>query len=151
MRLEEKTCAICGKKFTKRSYAVAASDLLIKGHEKSDIQFGDSFTDDKFSDEKFDYLLKEKRRRGKIQLLDAREIYMPMRRSLGDKRRKIGDGEDGESNQIADIVKAYGSLEEWRLAEWFDRNDKRLGFKLLASGQHLPFVPEGARLEISVI
>ena len=29
---------------------------------------------------------KEKRRRGKIQLLDARQCYVSMRRSLGDKR-----------------------------------------------------------------
>ena len=94
---------------------------------------------------------KEKSRRGKIQLFDAREIYLPMRRSLGDKRRKIGDGEDGEPNQIADIVKAYGSQEEWRLAEWFDRNDKRLGFALLSPGQSTSFVPEGARLEVNVI
>ncbi len=48
---------VYGQDYNKRSYAVAASDLLIKGHEKRDIQFGDSFTDDKFSDEKFDYLL----------------------------------------------------------------------------------------------
>ena len=33
---------------------------------------------------------KEKRRRGKIQLVDAREFYVPMRRSLGDKRRNNG-------------------------------------------------------------
>ena len=30
---------------------------------------------------------KERRRKGKIQLLDARAFYVPMRRSLGDKRR----------------------------------------------------------------
>jgi type I restriction enzyme M protein len=48
-------------------------------------------------------------------------------------------------------VKAYGSLAEWRLAEWFDRNDKRLGFALLSPDQSTPFVPEGARLEINVI
>src|SRR6266852_2997749 len=40
---------VYGQDYNKRSYAVAASDLLIKGHEKRDIQFGDSFTDDKFS------------------------------------------------------------------------------------------------------
>ncbi len=51
---------------------------------------------------------KEKRRKGKIQLLDARECFIPMRRSLGDKRRKIGEGRDGEPDQIADIVRLYG-------------------------------------------
>ncbi len=28
--------------------------------------------------------------------------------SLGDKRRKLGEGKDGEPDQIADIVKLYG-------------------------------------------
>src|SRR6266852_2628656 len=40
---------VFGRDYNKRAFATAASDLLIKGHEKSDIQFGDSFTDDKFS------------------------------------------------------------------------------------------------------
>lgn len=42
-------------------------------------------------------------------------------------------------------------MEEWRLAEWFDRNGKRLSFALLSPGQSTPFVPEGARLEVNVI
>jgi type I restriction enzyme M protein len=46
---------------------------------------------------------KEKRRKGMIQLLDARAFYVPMRRSLGNKRRKIGEQEDG-CDQIAEIV-----------------------------------------------
>ena len=52
---------------------------------------------------------KEKRRKGKIHLLDAREFYVPMRRSLGDKRRKIGEKEDGR-DQIAEIVQHLRSL-----------------------------------------
>lgn len=66
---------------------------------------------------------KEKRRKGKIQLFDAREIYLPMRRSLGDKRRKIGDGEDGEPNQIADIVREYGQLKSTVRSKIFDNED----------------------------
>jgi type I restriction enzyme M protein len=51
---------------------------------------------------------KAKHRKGKIQLVDAREFYISMRRSLGDKRRKIGEGPDeGEPDQISEIVKAY--------------------------------------------
>lgn len=57
---------------------------------------------------------KEKRRKGKVHLFDAREIYIPMRRSLGDKRRKVGEGpsaEEGpEPDQIGEIVKAYGEF-----------------------------------------
>ena len=50
---------------------------------------------------------KEKRRRGKVQLIDAREFYIAMKKSLGNKRREIGNGEDGKPDQIADITKIY--------------------------------------------
>jgi len=66
---------------------------------------------------------KEKRRKGKIQLLDARECFIPMRRSLGDKRRKIGEGRDGEPDQIADIVKLYGKVRETESSKIFDNDD----------------------------
>jgi type I restriction enzyme M protein len=65
---------------------------------------------------------KEKRRKGKIQLLDAREFYVPMRRSLGDKRRKIGEKEDGR-DQIAEIVQRYGRFENTELSKIFDNAD----------------------------
>ena len=65
---------------------------------------------------------KEKRRKGKIQLLDAREFYIPMRRSLGDKRRKIGEKEDGK-DQIAEIVKLYGQFSEGEKSKIFDNAD----------------------------
>ena len=51
---------------------------------------------------------KEKRRKGKIQLIDAREFYVKMRKSLGNKRNQIGDGEEGRPDQIADISRIYG-------------------------------------------
>jgi len=65
---------------------------------------------------------KEKRRKGKIQLLDAREFYVPMRRSLGDKRRKIGEKEDGR-DQIAEIVKLYGRFAPGDTSKIFDNAD----------------------------
>jgi len=65
---------------------------------------------------------KEKRRKGKIQLLDAREFYVPMRRSLGDKRRKIGEKEDGR-DQIAEIVQLYGRFGAGETSKIFDNAD----------------------------
>lgn len=53
---------------------------------------------------------KERRRKGKIQLIDAREFYVKMRKSLGNKRNQIGDGEEGRPEQIADISRIYGSF-----------------------------------------
>jgi type I restriction enzyme M protein len=66
---------------------------------------------------------KDKHRKGKIQLVDAREIYVPMRRSLGNKRRKIGEGKDGEPDQIADIVRLFGRFGENEQSKIFDNAD----------------------------
>ena len=236
---------VFGQDYNKRAFAVAASDLLIKGHENSEVRFGDSLTDDQFSADRFDYFLanppfgvdwkkqakeieaehekvgfggrfgaglprvndgallflqhmvskfepvqpdqhkhgsrlaivfngsplftggagsgesdirkwiieddwleavvampeqmfyntgigtyvwvvtnrKEKRRQGKIQLLDARECFVPMRRSLGDKRRKFGEGTDGEPDQVRDIVRLYARLTNGDQSKVFDNAD----------------------------
>lgn len=66
---------------------------------------------------------KEKRRRKKIQLFDARNIFVPMRRSLGDKRRMIGNGEEGTPNQIADIVKEYAAFRQTERSKIFNNED----------------------------
>jgi type I restriction enzyme M protein len=70
---------------------------------------------------------KEKRRKGKIHLFDARDVYIPMRKSLGDKRRKIGEGphaEDGsEPDQITEIVKAYGEFSASARSKVFQNQD----------------------------
>jgi type I restriction enzyme M protein len=65
---------------------------------------------------------KEKRRKGKIQLLDAREFHVPMRRSLGNKRRKVGEKEDGR-DQITEIVQLYGRFRDGDTAKLFDNAD----------------------------
>lgn len=228
-----------GQDYNPRSYAVAASDLLIKGHEGSRVEFGNTLTDDKFAGERFDYLLsnppfgvdwkaekkeiellpnfrgytgklprvndgallflihmighfqfvqpkkkkygsrcaivfngsplftggagsgeseirrwiiendwleaivalpeqmfyntgigtfiwvvtnrKAKKRKGKIQLIDARERWAPMRRSLGDKRRYLTDA------IIRDLTIEHGRLEESEICKIFDNND--FGFR----------------------
>ncbi len=241
---------VFGQDFNPRAYAIAASDLLMKGNEKSDIRFGDSLINDQFPEDdpetngKFDYLIanppfgvdwkkqqkevnrehdrqryagrfgaglprvsdgsllflqhmiskfepyqpdilkfgsrlaivfngsplftggagsgeseirkwviendwleaiialpeqmfyntgigtyiwivtnrKAKHRQGKIQLIDARTFYVPMRRSLGDKRRKLGERrlDDLDTNErrqeepdhIGEIVRLYGKFQE---------------------------------------
>lgn len=66
---------------------------------------------------------KEQERKGKIQLVDARDYYIPMRRSLGSKRRKIGDVDEGEPDQIGDIVKLYGAFQESEHFKIFNNTD----------------------------
>ncbi|OQA03902.1 MAG: N-6 DNA Methylase [Planctomycetes bacterium ADurb.Bin401] len=53
---------------------------------------------------------KEERRTGKIQLIDAREFYVKMRKSLGNKRNQIGDGEENRPDQISEISRIYGNF-----------------------------------------
>lgn len=65
---------------------------------------------------------KEKRRRGKIQLIDAREFYVSMRKSLGEKRRKIGEQSDG-NDQVAAIVRQFGDMPESETSKLFDNAD----------------------------
>ncbi len=55
---------------------------------------------------------KEKQRKGKIQLIDARHFFVKMRKSLGNKRNKLGDKDDGEPDQIGDITRIYGDFRD---------------------------------------
>ena len=57
---------------------------------------------------------KEARRKGKVQLIDARRMFVKMRKSLGNKRHKIGDQADDarEPDQIADITRIYGCFKD---------------------------------------
>jgi type I restriction enzyme M protein len=62
---------------------------------------------------------KDKRRKGRIQLLDARERWQPggseeSRRSLGDKRRHMS------AEDIAEIVQAYGHFADSEASKIFD-------------------------------
>jgi type I restriction enzyme M protein len=54
---------------------------------------------------------KERQRKGKIQLIDARRFFVK-RKSLGNKRNWIGDPFDkaGEPDQIADITRIFGNF-----------------------------------------
>jgi type I restriction enzyme M protein len=49
---------------------------------------------------------KRPERRGKVQLVDGRELFVKMRKSLGEKRKELS----GE--QIAEITRLYGAFEE---------------------------------------
>lgn len=230
---------VFGQDFNPRAYAIAASDLLMKGNENSAIRFGDSLIDDQYPHDRFDYLLanppfgvdwkkqqkevkrehekqgfagrfgaglprindgallflqhmiskfepyqptqnkfgsrlaivfngsplftggagsgeseirrwiiendwleaiialpeqmfyntgigtylwivtnrKQSHRKGKIQLIDARARWQPMRRSLGDKRRYMGE------DDIAAVVCEYGKFVETETSKIFDNED----------------------------
>jgi len=55
---------------------------------------------------------KEKQRKGKVQLIDARQFWVPMEKSLGNKRRRIGDPADKakDPGHIGDLTKIHGDF-----------------------------------------
>jgi type I restriction enzyme M protein len=67
---------------------------------------------------------KIRERKGKIQLIDARNYWLQMQKSLGNKRKEIGDGDKGKPNQIAEITTIYGNF----------RHDETRTFKFKENG-----------------
>jgi type I restriction enzyme M protein len=50
-------------------------------------------------------------RQGRVQLVDARELFVKMRKSLGEKRKELS------TDQIAEITRLYGAFEENELVK----------------------------------
>ncbi|MEW5920366.1 MAG: class I SAM-dependent DNA methyltransferase [Bacillota bacterium] len=48
---------VFGQDYNAQAYAICGSDMMIKGQDIDHIAFGDSFTDDRFPNHKFDYML----------------------------------------------------------------------------------------------
>jgi len=59
---------------------------------------------------------KEKSRKGKVQLIDARQFWVQMEKSLGNKRRRIGDPSDEKTkkdpNHISELTKIFGDFRD---------------------------------------
>lgn len=60
---------------------------------------------------------KEKRRKGKVQLINASIFWIPMRKSLGDKRREIS------ADQIQQITDLFTAFKEGEHSKIFDSAD----------------------------
>src|SRR6056297_3102055 len=56
-------------------------------------------------------------RKGRVQLINATDMYESMRKSEGNKRRRVGD------EQIRDIVGMYSAFEETRESKIFDSTE----------------------------
>src|SRR3989339_74359 len=77
---------------------------------------------------------KKTERKGKVQLINAtgndwgegdknNPFYIKMMRSLGNKRKEIGDGRDGKPDQIKTITEIYEAFEEGIYCKIFDNED----------------------------
>ncbi len=84
---------------------------------------------------------KESHRKGKVQLIDGRNHWVPMEKSLGNKRRRIGDPGDKpkDPDHIADITGLHGQFTEgstrWVL---FDKDGKVVDLRATAPTEPAP-------------
>ncbi len=59
---------------------------------------------------------KSTKRQGKVQLINGTDFAWKMKKSLGDKRKKLGEGDEGEPDHISELTKIYAD---------FKHDDKR--------------------------
>ena len=66
---------------------------------------------------------KSEERQGKVQLVNAASAFVKKRKSLGNKRNEIGDGQEGRPNQISEIVRLHGGFTPGSHVKIFDNAD----------------------------
>lgn len=84
---------------------------------------------------------KPEERKGKIQLIDGSSFFQKMRKSLGSKRKELGEAD------IEQIVKLYGNFEPTRCATITDEKGNVIKRAILKEGEPLPQVEPGQRVK----
>lgn len=87
---------------------------------------------------------KDADRRGHVQLIDASGFWRKMRKSLGSKRKEMGE------EHIATVTRLFGEFTEAELVTALDAKGQPLGEPVLVTAtgaESLPTVPEGGRLK----
>lgn len=68
-------------------------------------------------------------RKGKVQLIDASSFWQKMRKSLGSKRKEMGDAD------IASVTKLFGGFTEAQIATLLDAGGKEVGREIVVQGE----------------
>ena len=80
-------------------------------------------------------------RKGKVQLIDASSFWQKMRKSLGAKRKEMGDA------HIADVTRLFGQFVEAELVTLVDAQGKEVGAEVVAAGSPMPKAPNGGKVK----
>lgn len=98
---------------------------------------------------------KQAHRKGKVQLIDARNHWVPMEKSLGNKRRRIGDPSDDkpkDPDYLGDVTGLHGQFIDgstrWVL---FDRDGKVLSVTVVAPAEAAPVGQTWKQLVVSKV
>ncbi|WP_298165312.1 class I SAM-dependent DNA methyltransferase [Novosphingobium sp.] len=86
---------------------------------------------------------KPKARTGKVQLIDASSFSQKMRKSLGSKRKEMGEG------HIADVTRLFGAFVEAELATVLDAGGKEVAREIVIAGEAPPAAPEGGKVKLA--
>ncbi len=81
-------------------------------------------------------------RAGRVQLIDASALWQKMRKSLGSKRREMGE------EDIARVTSLFGDFTEARLAT-LTAADGKVSTEVVREGETPPRVPEGGTVKFS--
>lgn len=81
-------------------------------------------------------------RRGQVQLIDASALWQKMRKSLGSKRREMGEAD------IAMVTRLFGECVEARLAT-LTTADGKTTTELVRDGEAAPAAPEGGTVKLA--
>jgi type I restriction enzyme M protein len=84
-------------------------------------------------------------RKGKVQLIDASSMWRKMRKSLGSKRREMGE------DDIATVTSLFGEFAEAQLATVFDAEGKEAVRIVVEDGEAVPTAPEGGKVKLAPI
>jgi type I restriction enzyme M protein len=80
-------------------------------------------------------------RRGWVQLIDASGFWQKMRKSLGSKRKELGD------DHIATITRLFGDFVEAERVTVLDTDGKELAQHIVTATQNAPEPPPGGKLK----
>jgi type I restriction enzyme M protein len=82
-------------------------------------------------------------RKGKVQLIDASGFWQKIRKSLGSKRKEMGE------EHIATVTQLFGSFSEAQIATVLDSEGKELRQDVVKDGEAVPKAPEGGRVRLA--
>lgn len=82
-------------------------------------------------------------RKGKVQLIDGSGFWQKMRKSLGSKRKELGEAD------IATLTRLFGDFAEADLARIIDADGKEVGTKVVLKGEQAPQAPEGGTIKLA--
>jgi type I restriction enzyme M protein len=82
-------------------------------------------------------------RKGQLQLIDGSGFWQKMRKSLGSKRKELGD------EHIRQITQLFGRAEEAEIATILDPEGKEVAREVIWAGENAPDAPEGCKVKLA--